>query len=463
LPPLHPSRLEKIVFLLPRGPLYRYKTGAFGRCIRYAPLTLPTLVSLIPPDIHARVEVYDEGVEVINKERIQGDLVAISSITGASQRAYAYADYFRRRGMPVVIGGVHPTLMPDEAALHADAVVTGIAVHTWPRLLRDFQKGELKARYSQDERIDFSCWPLPRRDCYSAKKLHFVTTNSVQATYGCPNQCDFCVTPYSCKGYHHRPVSDVVEEISRIRATHIAFVDPSPIEDADYAKSLYRAMIPLGKKWVSPSTIKMAADPELLELAARSGCRGLLIGFETVSPGALRGIRKGFNLASPYAEAVKKLHAKGIAIMGCFVFGLDGDDRGVFRRTVDFINEVHIDLPRFTVCTPYPGTAFYERLRGEGRIIEDNWSLYDCQHVVFRPSNMTGEELQQGLYDAWREAYRVVPTLRRILSSRSFMGMVLLMTLTYRSYGKRLPLYTREVMTDLTDITGVERERSRVS
>jgi radical SAM superfamily enzyme YgiQ (UPF0313 family) len=458
--PAEPRKISKIVFLLPRGPLYRYGTGAFGRFIRYAPLTLPTLISLIPEDIKAEVEVYDEGVEVIKKEKIQGDLIAISSITGASRRAYAYADYFRGKGMTVVMGGVHATLMPEEASAHADAIVTGIAVHTWPRLLRDFEKGELRKSYHQEGPVDFSGWPIPRRDCYDSKKLHFITTNSVQATYGCPNQCDFCVTPHSCKGYHHRPIEDVIREISAIKARHIAFVDPSPIEDLEYAKALYRAMIPLRKKWVSPATIKIAADRELLDLAAASGCRGLLIGFETVTMETLVSIKKGFNTATHYADAVKELHRKGIAIMGCFVFGLDGDDTGVFRRTVDFINEVSIDLPRFTVCTPYPGTAFYDRLREEGRIIEDDWSLYDCQHVVFSPSLMSADELQQGLYRAWKETFRTGAVLKRLLSSRAFLGVMLLTNFTYRAYGRRLPFYTREVMTDLGDITGPQAERS---
>ncbi len=178
---------------------------------------------------------------------------------------------------------------------------------------------------------------------------------------------------------------------------------------------------------------------------------------------ALASIGKGFNNVSRYAHSVKKLHEKGIAIMGCFVFGLDGDDRGVFRRTIEFINEVNIDLPRFTVCTPYPGTAFYDRVRKEGRIIEKDWSLYDCQHVVFKPSHMEPEELQQGIFNAWKEAYKVVPTLTRLLSSRAFLGMMLLMTFTYRIYGNRLPLYTRDMMTDLSDITGRATERSRAS
>jgi len=447
------NKLHKIVFILPRGPVYRYKTGAFGVFIRYAPLTVPTLISLIPEDMNVEVEVYDEGVEIIDKEKIVGDLIAISCITGTALRAYAYADYFRSKGMTVVLGGVHPTLMPTEAMQHADAVVVGLAIETWPQLLRDFKEGKLKKVYEQNTPLSFSNWPLPKRECYKSKKLRFISINSVQATYGCPNICEFCVTPYSCKGYNHRPVKDVINEISQIKSKHVVFVDPSPIEDVEYAKKLYKAMIPLKKKWVSPATIKIAFDEELLSIAAESGCKGLLIGFESVSQDSLQKIHKGFNSTEKFYLAAQRLHKKGIAIMGCFVFGLDSDDRGVFKRTVDFINKANIDLPRFTVCTPYPRTPLYERLKKEGRIIENNWLMYDCQHVVFKPKLMTVEELQNGLHWAWRETYKISSIVKRLACSRSFLGVAILTSLAYRIYGRRLPRFTREVMTDLSDIT----------
>ena len=446
------KKLRKISFLITRGPLYRYGTGAFGRFLRYAPLTVPTLIALIPPEMEVETEVFDEGVEIVKKEKVDGDIIALSSITGGVRRAYAYADYFRSRGRTVVLGGVHATLMPDEAMAHADTVVSGVAVETWPQLLRDFENGALKKRYAQNDSIDFSLWPVPGRECYLRKRIRFFTINSIQATYGCPHKFDFCVTPYSCKGYNHRPVEDVVSEIRKIRARHIVFVDPSPIEDVSYAMKLYEAMIPLKKTWVSPATIRMAHDEQLLEVAAASGCRGLLIGFESVSGEAIQSIHKGFNSTESYYRDVEKLHRKGIAIMGCFVFGLDGDDRGVFQRTLDFVNRAPIDLPRFTVCTPYPGTGLHERLRAEGRIIEDDWLMYDCQHVVFKPSTMSPGELQEGLHRAWREAYRLPRIIKRIATARAFAGVVLLSSLTYRYYGRRLPFYTREVMTDLSDI-----------
>lgn len=445
-------KIKKIVLILPRSTLYRYKVGAFGHFIRYAPLTLPTLAALIPKEMDIKVEIYDEGVEKIDKEKIQADLIAITGITGTINRGYVYADYFRAKGFPVVIGGVHATLMPDEAMQHADAVVTGIATETWPQLLRDFEQGIMKKLYVQPENVDYSGWPLPLRNLYADKKMRFVTTNSVQATLGCPNRCAFCVTPYSCRGYHHRPVEDVINEIKNIKSKYFVFVDPSPIENKEYIKKLYRAMIPLRKKWVSPSTIRMVEDEELLDLAAKSGCKGLLIGFESVTDSTLKSIAKGFNSIDKFYLAAKKFHQRGIAIMGCFVFGLDSDDKGVFDRTLEFVNRANIDLPRFTVNTPFPGTPFYKKMKEEGRIIEDNWLFYDCQHVVIKPKNMTAEELQQGHFRAWREAYKYSSIVKRIAGARAFLEVIPFSNLAYRRYGRSLPSYTREKILDNSDI-----------
>lgn len=451
------KKLKKISFILPRGPVYRYKTGAFGIFIRYAPLTIPTLISYIPAEMNVETQVYDEGVEVIDKSKIDGDIVAISCITGTSQRAYAYADHFRSKGKTVVLGGVHPTLLPDEAMQHADAVITGLALESFPQLLKDYEAGEMKKLYKQSETLCFAKWPLPKRKCYEDKKLRFISINSVQATYGCPNECEFCVTPYSSKGYHHRPIEEVVNEVKQIRSKYVVFVDPSPIENAEYAKELYKALKPLKKKWVSPATIKIAFNKEMLELAAESGCKGLLIGFESVSQETLQNLNKGFNAADSFYTASQNLHDKGIAIMGCFVLGLDSDDTRIFKRTVDFVNKANIDLPRFTVVTPYPRTPLYERLKAEDRIIEKNWIMYDCQHVVFRPKLMTPQELQEGLLWTWKEAYKLPNIIKRLSGSRSFLELAILSSLTYKIYGSRLPMFTKDVMTDFSDITGAAR------
>jgi len=445
-------KIKKIALILPRGKIYKYKTGAFGKYIRYAPLTMQTLAALIPPEMNIDVTVYDEGVETFRKENIKADLVGVTAITGTSTRAYLYADYFRSIGVPVVIGGVHATLLPEEAMQHADAIATGIATENWPMLLRDFETGNMKRRYDQSNNVNFAGWPAPKRQVYDDKKIRFITINSVQATYGCTNRCEFCVTPYSCKGYHHRPIPEVIEEIKLIKNKHILFVDPSPIEDRRYAIDLFKALIPLKKKWVGCSTLRIAFDDELLDMAAKSGCKGLLIGFESVTDEVLLKIHKDFNDPGKFYLASKKLHAKGISIMACFVFGLDGDDKNVFKRTVDFINKADIDLPRFTVATPFPSTLYYKKMENAGRIIERNWELYDCQHVVIQPKLMSPEELQEGERWAWREVYKPSSIAHRLSGSKCFLGVSLLSNFTYRTYAYNLPRFTKKEMLDNSDI-----------
>ena len=445
------NKLEKIAFILTRGAVYRYKTGAFKRLIRYAPLTLPTLVSLIPEDMGITAEIYDEGVEQIDATKIDADLICISSITGGSMRAYKYAEYFKSRGKTVIMGGVHATLMPDEAARHADSIQIGPGFETFPQMLRDYKAGNLQKVYRARPDMCYANFPPPKREIYRDKKIRFITVNSVQATYGCPNKCSFCCTPFCSPGYHHRPVKDVIQELEQIRGKNFLFLDPSPVEDG-YAKELFRAMIPLKKHWVSPMTIRIAEDSELLDLAVKSGMKGVLVGFETVSQDALNSIHKGFNSANRFYNAAKKLHDNDVSVMGCFVFGLDSDDKDCFKRTIEFVNKANIDIPRFTINTAYPGTAYYDQIKRENRIIETDWSMYDCQHVTLRPKQMTPQELEAGHRWAWQEAYKTSSIIKRLSGSRSFLPYTITTNIAYKIYAHNLPHYTRDVMCDYSDI-----------
>jgi len=436
----------KITLLLPRGALYRKGNGVFRRPIRYAPLTLTTLASLVPPEIDAEIEIFDEGVEAIPDD-IQADLVGITAITGTANRAYSFADKLRCRGITVVMGGVHATLVPHEAMLHADSVVTGFAEESWPRLLRDFMRGRMQRLYTQSANISMENLPIAKRELWKKKVKSFVSIDSLQATRGCTNSCDFCIVPIAWgRRMYLRPVHEVVAELEQIKSRDVLFVDVSPIENKQYAKELYRAMIPLKKRWVSPSTIRIADDPELLDLAAKSGCAGLLIGFESVSQSTLSGMGKGFNYTEKYEEQVKRLHEKGIAIQACFVFGFDTDDKSVFKKTVDIIYKLNLDLPRFTVYTPFPGTPVFNRLKKENRIINENWSFYDAQHIVFQPSLMTQEELQEGLYYAWRESYRIGSIVKRLSGARCLLPYMIPANLAYRYYANNISSFTDEMM-----------------
>jgi radical SAM superfamily enzyme YgiQ (UPF0313 family) len=433
-----------IALILPRAGIYRYGTGAFSRFIRYSPMTLTTLAALVPPELDAEVRIFDEGIQTVQKEKIRADIVGITGITGASRRTYAYADYFRGRGVYVVIGGVHATLLPEEAQTHADTVVTGQAFESWPQFLRDWVSGKPRKRYDSRKKLDFSLFKTPSRGLL--KKSGYVTVNSTQAVFGCPNSCEFCVTPVVCQGYQGRPIPQVVQDIASMKGTYFTFVDPSPIENVRYATDLYRALIPLGKKWTGLATTRLVMHGGLMDVMEQSGCKGLLIGFESLSQSANDAMSKGFSRVKEYRTLARELHSRGIAIMGCFVHGLDGDDPDCFGRTLDFVMEADIDLPRFTICTPFPGTPFFTRLKTEGRILTENWALYDAQHVVFKPARMSVEALEAGHHDIWKRAYTPGAITRRLAGSRTFLRLSIPANLAYRMYARRLPAFSDAYM-----------------
>ena len=392
----------KIQLLLPAGEIHRNNTGIFKRSLRYAPLTLTTLAALVPDELDIELTLQDEGVQPLELD-FDADLVAISCITGTALRGYAIADRLRARGQTVVIGGVHATLLPDEAAQHADAIVTGYAEQSWPQLLRDFAQGRMQKRYFTPTGRHLAGIPHARRDLLDRKK--YTTINSIEAARLSAQMRLFPVPAAWANTYSHRPVEEVVAELETFQVRTAMFIDLSPVEDVAYAKSLYRAMIPLGMRWVGLATTRIAEDDELLKLAAQSGCKGLLIGFESVSQATLNQTQKHFHSADQYAEIVRKLHDHGIGIQGCFVFGFDNDDDSVFERTVEFVDRTKIDLPRYAVMTPFPGTGAFRQLEAQGRLLHKDWSLYDVEHVVFSPKQMTPERLQAGLEWSWRQSY----------------------------------------------------------
>ncbi|MGE3807183.1 MAG: radical SAM protein [Gemmataceae bacterium] len=438
----------KIQLLSPAGAIHRNRSGIFKTSLRYAPLTLTTLAAMVPEELNAEIVLQDEGVEPLNLD-FEADLVGITAITGTALRAYDIADELRARGHTVVIGGVHATLLPEEAAPHADALVLGYAEKTWPQLLRDFARGQLQPRYFAPTDRVLQGVPIARRDLL--KKNRYTTVNSIEATRGCPHQCEFCVVPTAWRNtYAHRPIEDVIAELKTFAGRTALFIDLSPVEDVNYAKALYRAMIPLRMRWVGLSTTRIAEDDELLKLAQKSGCKGLLIGFESISQATLDGTRKHFHAAGKYADVVKKLHDHGIGIQGCFVFGFDSDDESVFERTVEFVDRARIDLPRYAVVTPFPNTPLYHRLQAQGRLLHKNWSLYDVEHVVIQPKQMTPERLQEGLEWSWRQSYSWRSIGRRLLGAPwSILPLWLSTNFGYQFYARNLssrtwPIYKEE-------------------
>lgn len=363
------------------------------------PLAPAYLAALVPDDVS--VVFYDDRLEPIPYDE-PTDLAAISVETYTARRAYQIASEFRRRGVPVVMGGFHATLVPDEVAIYADAVVVGEAETTFPRLLSDFRAGRLQRRYQAEGRADLRDI-TPDRSIFAGKR--YLPLGLVETTRGCTYQCEFCaVSSYYGATQVHRPVEKVVAEIETLRATRklFFFVDDNFACHRAEAKKLFEALIPLNIRWVSQGSITMAYDEELLALMKRSGCQGVLIGFESLDPENLVAMNKGFNrFKGGYQEALRRLNRHGIRLYATFLFGYDRDTRETFTRTVDFCRDHKFFIAAFNHLLPFPGTPLYAKLKADGRLRWDRWWMapdYRYGQIPFDsalpPETVAGECLQ---------------------------------------------------------------------
>jgi len=445
----------KIAFLAPAGAMHRFH-GSFGKALHYAPLTLTTLAALVPQELNPDMVIFDETAEKIPLD-IDADLICITAITGTSIRCYRYADYYRCLGKIVLIGGVHASMLPKEAAEHADVVVTGFAEQTFPQMLFDYQKGHLMPRYDQNYDFSIADHVIPRRDLL--KKKHYITMNTLEAIRGCSLPCTFCAYPAAFgKTVYKRPVHEVISEIQALNSKEILFPDVNLIASRAYAIELFTAMIPLKKSWFGLATSTVGFDDELISVFSRSGCRGLLIGFESISQSSQQFIHKGVNKVVEYGELMKKLHHAGILVQGCFAFGGDDEDKTVFEKTVDMVIKTKIDLPRYSILTPFPKTALYDQLEQQNRIIERNWAMYDVEHCVFIPNKMNKEELEEGIGWAWRATYTYKSIFKRLAPfAHSPVIALALNVFGYRGYANKFKRFTREVMTDNSDIPEIRK------
>lgn len=398
-------------------------------------LGLPTVAALTPADwdveiIDARVRPVDYGANV--------DLVGITGLTAEMPNAYEIAENFRKRGVKVVMGGIHVSALPEEALAHADSVVIGEAELVWGNALEDFKKGALKPIYRAARLCDMKSMPIPRRDL--VKREMFSGYHTLQATRGCPFNCDYCtVTAFFGNKFRTRPVAEVVEEIKGFGTKEFFFMDDNIAGRPAYARELFEALVPLKLSWGSQASITMAKDPELLRLYARSGGKYAFIGLESLSQENLDNMSKGWNSAKGYGEAIRKIHDAGINIIGSFVFGLDNDDRDVFKKTFEFIMENNIDAAQFHILTPLPGTVTYGALEKEGRIIDRDWAKYHTGEVVFEPKSMTAQELQNGYYWIFRNTYRMKNILKRCMRSPKGMAYRMAVNLSYRKKALKMP------------------------
>jgi radical SAM superfamily enzyme YgiQ (UPF0313 family) len=416
---------------------------------RMPTLGLLRVAGATPPDWKLRI--LDEKVEPLDFSR-PVDLVGITGMSPAINRAYEIADAFRNRGVPVVMGGIHVSMMPEEALAHCDAVVIGEAEGLWPRLLSDFRQGRMQRLYRHEAFPPLQQLGRPDWSLYDGKG--YLPFHCVETSRGCPHACDFCsVTNYFGGCYRTRPPEEVEEEVRGLRPFEgrfilknvVFFVDDNIAGKPAHARELLHRLIPYRLKWVGQASTAIARDDELLDLCRKSGCMGLLIGFETLSRDKLKAVRKGFNHPESYLDAIKKIHDYGIGVSGAFVFGLDGDDEGVFDRTYEFVQKAKLESPYFSILTPYPGTRLHQRLAWEGRIIDRDWSNYNTNTVVYRPSGMTAQQLFDGYFRLQNAVHTVPAIVQRFWGTTSKANFWLPMNYGFRRSIKKLTARAREL------------------
>jgi radical SAM superfamily enzyme YgiQ (UPF0313 family) len=429
--------MRKLLLILPRN-----ERGHWGKVSKkgktgFVRLSLPTVAALTPPDWE--VEIHDARAIPVDLDK-KVDLVGITGFSAEMPSAYGIADGFRKKGVKVVMGGIHVSALPEEALEHADSVVVGEAEPVWEELLEDFKNGGLKPIYRGKRLVDMPDMPIPRRDLLD-RKMYVSCFNTIQATRGCPFDCDFCiVTAFFGKTFRTRPVEEVIEEIKGFDTRDFFFLDDNITGKPAYAKELFKALIPLKRTWGAQTTINLARNEELLSLYAKSGGKYAYIGFETLSEKNLKKMNKSWNSREGYREYVKRIHKAGINIIGSFILGLDEDGPSVFKDTLDFIMDTGIDAAQFHVLTPFPGTRLYERLESEGRITDREWAKYHLGEVVFEPKGMTSDELQQGYWWIYRENYSIWNILRRCFRRPGGIGFRLVINMAYRKKALRMPV-----------------------
>ena len=417
-----------ILFVVPGWP-----KGSFWDVLffKFPPLSLATLAGLTPKE--HRITYIDESISSLD-ETITPDLVAITAMTPLAPRGYEIADMFRKRGIKVIMGGIHVSNMPEEAAVHVDSVIIGEADEIWLTILKDAGENNLQPRYRQPQYTAMASVPLADRSLYPTKKYFF--ENMIQTTRGCPYKCEFCtVTAFFGGTYRPRPVEKVIAEVASLtrQSGYIFFVDDNFIAHKKHIDALLSELKNHRLRWVCQAPIPLAKNDELLQKMAEAGCHGIFIGFESLNAKNIEVMGKKQNTVSFYEEAIARIHAKGIGVYGSFVFGYDHDTPAVFDQYLAFADKTGIDGAFLPVLTPFPGTRIHDRLAKEGRILSHDWRLYDMATVVYQPRGMTVKQLQEGFWQVNKGFYSLPSTLRRLfrLSSLKRRSNIIFMPMNF--------------------------------
>ena len=397
---LRPTRRVKLIL-----PALTEATSPYWRPIKYSlfpPLGLATLAAYLDPSLDITLQ--DEHVEPLDLED-DPDLVVIQVYITNAYRAYRIADHYRRKGAHVALGGLHVTSLPDEAAPHADTIFIGPGEDTFPQFLRDLKAGVPRSRYQSQLRTLDGIPPV-RRDLI--KRRSYLVPNSIVVSRGCPHHCTFCYKDAFFEGgrsFYTQRVDEALAEIQRLPGRHLYFLDDHLLGNRRFARELFTGMRGMNRVFQGAATVDSILRDDTIELAAAAGLRSLFVGFETLSSSGLRGAGKCQNLGRDYQAVTRRLDQLGIMINGSFVFGLDGEDRDVFKRTVDWAVENGITTATFHIATPYPGTQFHSEMAAQGRLTTSNWDFYDTRHVVYQPVGISPAALKAGYDWAYRTFY----------------------------------------------------------
>lgn len=398
---------------------------SLSRASRYPPLSLAILAALTPD--HWDIQILDENFEWFeDAEDKEADLVGITAFTPNAYRAYEIAGYYESRGIPVVMGGIHATALPEEAARYVTTVFTGEAESEWPRVISDFENATIQPRYNGG-RPSMDLMPVPRHDLFHEGYLF----NTVQTTRGCPYKCDFCsVHTFNGNKHRLRPVEDILDEIEQFPDKLMGFVDDNfygySTKSKEHSYAVLEGMIERGikKEWFIQASFNIADDPKFLKLAAKAGCREVLIGVESENIHQLKQANKHLNARikpESFKKKFRKIQRAGIAVLGAFIFGLEGDTVKDLHRRQRFIQKSGVDAVQATILTPAPGTALYDRMDAEKNIFRQDypsdWQRYHSEEVVFKPDQMTPEELEYNMYIIWHKIYNKTSMRLRFLRS----------------------------------------------
>ena len=472
---MHPGHASRVIGVEPRRRLLLvdpyprnnpyHLTASERRAVWFPKLSLPVIAAYTPESWH--VDLVDESVEDVNFDH-PCDLVGLSIMTCYAPRAYEIATEFRKRGKTVVLGGVHPTYCPDEALQFGDAVVCGEAEDLWPELIADYEAGALKRKYQMAQFPSLEHYKSPLVELLSPDA--YMTRQCSFTTRGCHFDCEFCsVSPFNGKTTRRRPVQEIIKELTQVKrwirselvermghdslwrafltglrirlgmedGTIFAFVDDLHNSNRAYCRELWTALKPLKIQWGCQSTMFLGDDPDMVKLAAESGCVSVFVGMESLDEDCLTETNKPFNRVQKFSQEIRMFHDHGIMVNPGIVFGFDNDDEAVFERAVEFLVKNRVELAYFNVLTPLPGTALYERYNSTGRIFDRDWSKYDGKHVVFYPSRMTPEQLQEGFYWANHQFYSWPSIWRRLAGTSQRFLPRLEMNREFRKLVKR--------------------------